>query len=317
LAGGSRVATDALTFDGDHFVLQPRRQAKLKLDARAVASIRFRSPSAKTDAQWLGLQDPEGGKDVVVIRRQEDQLDSIAGVILKIDATTVTLDLGDDVIPAPIQRLEGVIFGSPASQTATTSTVVSTYGSIWKAVTATLDRDQQAIRLQISADTFHTLPLSRLAEIRWSSGMTMLAAQAPASSRFSPYVQTKLAPEFLNAWFAPRDPQAGSSEPSGDSGSKEDLVLHGGSSVDYRIESGFARLIGRVQRDDSVDHHGTTQVTIRLDDQEVFSESIRDDQPLGFDLPLAGASRVTLAVEAGPDGNVGDTIRFVRPRIVK
>ena len=47
------------------------------------------------------------------------------------------------------------------------------------------------------------------------------------------------------------------------------------------------------------------------------SESLEDADPRGFEIDTNGARRVVLEVTFGGDGDVGDNIRFLSPRLLK
>ncbi len=58
-------------------------------------------------------------------------------------------------------------------------------------------------------------------------------------------------------------------------------------------------------------------MNIKLDGEVVWTESVTDAEPRGFELDFNKARRIILEVDAGDDGDVGDNIRFLRPRLLK
>ena len=133
----------------------------------------------------------------------------------------------------------------------------------------------------------------------------MLAADEPAERSFEPYLETKVDPGLQLAFFAAV------------ADSETDLRMHGGSTVEYRIEPGYETFAGAVRRDDRVSRASSLTVRIQLDGDPVWEQDLKDAEPRGFELPLANARRLTLEVDSGDDGTLGDTVRFTRPRLLK
>ena len=93
--------------------------------------------------------------------------------------------------------------------------------------------------------------------------------------------------------------------------------MFGGSSVSYRVEPGFGKLLGSVRRDTEADRGGKLAVRVTLDDRVVWEQTLTDRTPRGFEIELGDAARVRFEVSGGGDGEVGDVVRFLRPRFVK
>ncbi len=58
-------------------------------------------------------------------------------------------------------------------------------------------------------------------------------------------------------------------------------------------------------------------VRIELDGKTVWEQTLLDAAPRGFELPLDGARRLAIRVETDGDGELGDTVRIARPRLLK
>ena len=72
-----------------------------------------------------------------------------------------------------------------------------------------------------------------------------------------------------------------------------------------------------VRRDSSVSKAGDVHIKVMVDDKEVWNETLSDPQPRGFELKVRGARRVRFVADSGSDGDVGDTVRILRPRLLK
>lgn len=306
LSNGSRIYAGDLKFDGKEVQFEPRRQPALQTPAKKIRSIRFRPASADTDALWLGLSNVENNRDLLVIRRPGNRLDPQQGIILAINDTTVKFDLDGTEINAPINQLEGVIFGGSSDVDETPPIrITDIYGSSWALTGIQPSEDNKPIQIQVDETLQHSLPVEQIARIDWTSGIRMLAAEKATASKFTSYVANNVDPTLLNRFFGPKLE------------ANTDLVLNGGSMTEYRLPPQFKKFAGTVQRDQTSGVTGNVTVNIKFDDKVVWSESLEDAEPRGFEIDTNGARRVVLEATLGGDGDVGDTIRFLRPRLLK
>ena len=306
LASGSRIAAQTVRTEDDMLRIEPRRQPELIVPLKQVRAVRFRPGSVQTDPEWLGNLDRQARGDTLVIRRPGDRLDPQQGIVLSVDEQTVGFDLDGTTVDAPIDRLEGVIFGSVDQATGETPIQVSDiYGSRWSVASILPSSAGEPIEIDLGAGITHRIPLDQILSIRWTSGIEMLAASEPADSRVATYVQTNLHPNLLADFFGPERHR------------EFDLIFNGGTAVEYRIEAGFEQLAGSVSRAGDVDRSGNVTVRIKLDDQVAWEESLTGADPRGFELPVGDARRLTLEVVTTDDGDLGDRVRFHRPRLLK
>jgi hypothetical protein len=306
LANGSKIFTGELKLDDDGVLIQPRRQAPLRTAVKQVRWIRFRKSASETDAQWLGLSNVENNRDTLVIRRPGNRLDAQQGIILSVNDTTVDFDLDGTRINAPINQLEGLIFGGKLDIDETPSVrITDVYGSIWSLSQIKSGDGSKPLQIQLDESLQHTLPIEQIARIEWSSGIRMLAEERPTASEFKTYLSTKVAPTLLERFFGPQRE------------GKTDLVFNGGSTLEYRLDPKFKKFAGTVVRGRTSGVTGKLTVNVKLDGEVVWSEELPDTQPRGFELETNGARRVLLEVDLGGDGDVGDTILFLRPRFIK
>ncbi len=306
LVNGSRVAAQDLNSVDNELVIEPRRQNAVRIPFKQVKAIRFRSPAAATDAQWLGIVEREQRGDTLVIRRPGDRLDPQQGIIVAAKSDVVEFDLEGTKVNAPVERLEGVTFGGTDPVNDDFNILVTdVYGSSWAAVAIVPGQGDQPLRLRFADAIEHEIPLHQLAEIRWSGGVVFLAGETPASIDFRPTFASSISSELQNAMFGPSiDGEA-------------DLRMHGSSKAEYRVERGYQTLSGSVQRHETVDNSGSVTVRIELDGNTVWEQSLDDDAPRGFEIPIESARRLAFHVDSDGDGELGDTVRIVRPRLLK
>lgn len=306
LVNGSRIAAQDLSLAAGELIIQPRRQASIPVPVKQVKAIRFRSANTASDAQWLGIVGQESRGDTLVIRRGDDRLDPQDGIIEAIADGKVVFDIDGDKVNAPIEKLEGIVFGGnqPESENAEIL-VTDVFGSQWSLAAIRASEADQPLDMQINDTLSHSLPLEQIESIRWSGGLVLLATVQPATSSVVPYIQTKLDPKLIEKFFTPKT--IGSA----------DLIASGGTIIEYRIESGYRTLAGTVQRLASVRNGSKLLVQIDLDGKTVWEQELVDSEPRGFELPVGDARRVSIKVNNGADGDLGDTVHIVRPRLTK
>ncbi len=183
LVGGSRIAAQALSSTQSELIIEPRRQSPLQVPFKQVKAIRFRAAAATTDPQWLGILEREQRGDALVIRRAADRLDPQQGLVTSVNTETVDFDLDGTPVKAPVDRLEGVVFGgTPNVESNANIRVSDVYGSTWAVRSLAPSQGEQPLRMQLSGSMEHELPLDQIASILWSGGVRMLAEEKPASS---------------------------------------------------------------------------------------------------------------------------------------
>jgi hypothetical protein len=306
LVGGSRIRALDLSLIDSELLIDLRRQNQLLVPLKDVNAIRYRPSSVTTDAQWLGILDRPRRGDTLVIRRAENRLDPQQGIIESISGGLVGFNLDGTPINAPVDRLEGLVFGGTQSLVEDTDVrVTDIYGSTWSVIAIEPSRGDQPLQMRLSSNVVHELPLYQIDSIRWSGGFSLLADEKPAKQSFQPYFQVNVTGGLLEEFFSPQ--RVG----------EADLQMFGGSSVEYRIEAGYELVVGSVRREEHVTSAGIVTVQIALDDKIVWTEELLDGEPRGFELPVNQARRLTFVVDSGPDGDLGDTVRIARPRLLK
>lgn len=306
LTGGSKIAVERVALDAETLTLQPRHQPPLNLPVELAKAIRFRAASQAIDPQWLGLVSGESRGDLLVIRRGDDRIDPQTGIVEGIAEGRVLFNLDGDTVAAPIERLEGVVFGG-TDRLAENADIRLTdlHGSEWWASGLELDEEQQTLRVKLSETLSHSLPLQQLESIRWSGSLVLLASQPPVSNVVTPAVPTAVDGQLFTTLFA--------AQPSGDG----NLVLYGGAATEYRIDPGYETLVGAVERAEFSPRSSTVNVEIRLDDRPVWTQTLSDGGRRGFEVPLGDARRVSIRIPSGGDGDLGEYVRVVRPRLTK
>lgn len=305
LVNGSVIAIQDMSLDGSTVRIEPRRQDALPIPIKQIRSIRFRKGSPASDPQWIGLTEKETRRDLMVIRRSNDQLDPVEGVVVGLDANTMRFELDGDPIDAPLEKLEGVIFQTNATGSdAILVKVEDIYGSVFFADRLIDSEEENVLKFTLPGPVRHTVPMDHIRKLSWSSGRILLASQSPAESKMRLPIRLNLNSDLVKDWFAP-------------AAEGDDLVASAGGRAEYRIESGFQTLVGSVRREGDAIDSGNVEVKISLDEDVVWRQIISGPESKGFEISVGDAKRVRLEVLPTSDGEVGDVIRFMKPRLLK
>lgn len=309
MADGSRLKAEQVTIAGSSATLALQQQEALTVAVKQLQWIRFRPPSPAVDDAWLGLLGDPQANDILVIRREGDALDQVSGIVLGVDATNVRFDLGNRELPAPIARLEGIIFGGTGRPAETAIRVVDVFGSQWAVASIGSSPDGESLTLELPGGTRRTLPWEQLESLHFAGNLQLLAAEQPVESRYAPLIELPVAEAKLAAWLGPRAVE------------DRDLVLRSRSSVTYRVDPKYSTFATRIAPDASVAAGSGCTVRVLVDGQPEWSETVLPaDAPRGVELNLDGARRVTLEVDFGEGearSDAGDVIRFIEPRLLQ
>lgn len=311
LRSGSRVAVDGLTSSESSVELAIRGGGTLRLPLKQLTWIRFRGASPAVDPQWLGLVEKQRVADSLVVRRPGDAIDQVEGVVLAIGAESVSFSLDGETMQAPIARLEGLLLGGAVSaepENAAPPGIVleDIHGSRWVA-TSLGQGDDAKVRLNLSEESFYELPLDAIRKVELRGAIEFLASQPPVESGYTPYVSLGLSKGLLSDWLGSQVLE------------DRDLVLRSTSHVEYRVGEGFQTLAGSVELAPEVTAGSDCVVRVMLDSKVAWEQTldVTDPDPRGFELPLGGVRRIRFEVVAGNGGDLGDTVRFRQPRMLK
>ncbi len=305
LHSGSEIAALNLKLSGETMTIEPSHQENLSIGLKRIRAVRFHKSSDRTTA-WMAKLEEEHRSDTLAIQRGKNELDYIEGLVTEISDEKVTVKIDGDNVDAPIVKLEGILFGGVRTNANLQDIQISdSFGSKWSVAKLLPSQKDEALRLELSDDIIHLIPLSQVESIRFSGGMTMLASMPMAATEASEFVQTKMDRTMYESWFAPK----------ADVG--QDIVLFGNSSVEYRLDPGYRSFAAEILRDGDVRKATKASVRITMDDKVVWDQSIEGTTSFAADLPLNGARRLKIEVDAADDGDLGDKIRILRPRLLR
>ncbi|MDG2221431.1 MAG: hypothetical protein P8L85_08635 [Rubripirellula sp.] len=305
LVSGSKIMAQDVSLQDSELTIEPRRQNALKIPVKQVKAIRFRPASTATDPAWFGNFERESRGDSLVLRRSADTLDSLSVIVMSIEDGKVGFDLEGTNAEAGVTRLEGVLFGGGTSVAENPEIqVTDVWGSKWAATAIRPSQTDQPLEIELTSSITHKIPLDQILSIRWSGGVALLTGLQPASESLKTFFPTTIDAELLKSFFGNRTV------------AEQNLSMVGGSSVEYRVEPGYQLFSGSVRRDSDAGG-GQLMVKLQMDGKVVWEETLVDSEPKGFELPLGEARRLSILVSSGKDGDLGDRVLVVRPRLLK
>lgn len=290
LRGGSEVASAATSMEGENLLVRTIGQPPLTVPIRSVQSVRFRAPSKATDEAWLALVEEPQRRDRLIIRREGDALDPIEGTILEIKRDFVSFDLSGNIVEAPLNKLEGLIFSTTSDrETEKPIRVRDQRGSNWMADQVTWNASDRSLQLDLGNDITHSIPTNELLEIQFSGGILYLSDAEVAEQNPSKSIQTLVGENLAMTWFTTES-------------DAKNLTTFLSSDHVVRIPEGYQKLVAAVRVATEVDQFAPLTVSVLLDNRVVWTLNIQDRKPHGLILPVEEARRLTLrSSQPGPD----------------
>ncbi|MCP4887531.1 MAG: hypothetical protein GY904_13060 [Planctomycetaceae bacterium] len=305
LVGGSKIMAQDVSLKDSQLTIEPRRQNALTIPVKQVKAIRFRPASTSTDAAWFGNFERENRGDSLILRRSADTLDSLSVIVMSIENKRIGFDLEGTTADVDFGKLEGVLFGGGTKVAENPEIqVTDIWGSKWAATAIQPSQADQPLKIELTSSTTHTIPLEQILSIRWSGGVALLTGLKPVAESLKTFFPTTVQSELMTSFFGNRKVN------------EQNLSMVGGSSAEYRVEPGYQLFSGSVRRD-SDSEGGQLIVKLQMDGKVVWEETLEDSEPKGFELPLGEARRLSIEVSSGKDGDLGDRVLFVRPRMLK
>lgn len=311
LSGGSQISSTGIEWTGQSVTITPARQSAITVPVEQLRWVRFRAGNSATDPAWLGWLEETRRGDRLVVRRSEKSLDSIEGTALGIDRDSVEFEMRGNRINAPLSKLEGILLSNQTEQAEPPAIrLLDTSGSQWAVESIRMPADAQQVRAQLAGSIEHEIPVEQIREIRFAGGVLSLADAEIAVRSFGSESTKKnrspLAAELDN-WFSPE--------------TADGVVrIHAPGEIAFRIPEGYESFIVAARRHRAVARFTAVTLEVLLDDEVQWKGVLKDRESLGLELPLAGASQLTLRARPqseSPTAALGGTVDWFSGRLLK
>ena len=250
----------------------------------------------------------------------QETLDCHKGVLHDVTESSVSFDLGGEVIPVKRAKVYGFVYrhSAAAEPARAVCEITDAAGSKWAARKVSL-----ADRLQWTTCTGLNMsaPLEEVAEIDFSGGkVSYLSDLKPLSSVWTPYFAgDKPLPEVAR-FYAPRLDR-GFESPGLRLGGKpypKGLDLSCRTEISYRLPAGARRFDAVAGIDDAFRPAGRARLMIRGDGKVLFdAEFSGGDAPRPVQLDLTGVRRLTVVADFCGSLQAGGRLVLGNARVTK
>ncbi len=295
--------------------------------SRMVRHVRFRGGSKATDAEWNKIAQRPLEADLIVVRRAGDQLRAIEGIVGDIDSQDIRFQYDGEWIDVNRNRVEGVIYyaGRQPIESRPVAALMSEYGSRWNL--AHLSGDTQTLQIRSVGGVEVSLPWSDVQAIDFASAATQyLSDMKPERVEWTPYVAFPPLHSALERMMQPQmdrgfdHPELTLTVPPGEPPQqfRKGLAIHSRTTIVYRLRGEYRTFSAVAGLEESNGPGGDVHVVIYVDSQPALQFDLTaEDAPRPIDLQVSGAQRMTILVDFGRNGDVGDRLILGDARLMR
>jgi hypothetical protein len=325
LTDGTRLTISGIQSVGDQVTLQGVvSSAAWEIPRSQLQAVRLMALEGELEATWRDVAQSAPKSDMVVIRRQDQRLQSIEGVLGDVNEAIVKFQFEGEWIDVRRARVAGLVYavpdgpppGLPIGQLALTD-------SSELPVQRVELHDNQLGVITPNGSQF-SFPLERVRHVDFAATSTVyLSDMDPETTTVRPYVLVPALTDANRRWYEPQRDRRLSREPfvatieGIERSFNKGLGLHSHTEVVYRLAGNFRRFLA-IAAVDSTDGQGQLEVIVQADGREVFRESFQaGEEPRPIDVDLSGVNRMHIVVDYGHHGDVGDQISLYDARFIK
>lgn len=319
VSGGVLAATSVHYADGQ-ITLASARGDLSEVTSDAIASVAWMDRIDPDSRQWAELRQVDAAADLLVVRKGQ-YLDYLDGVVQRIDDDTIQFRFDEETIPVPCAKVAAVIFyRNPVDQRLErVCRVHGPSGTSFDTARGYIDDKQMVVTTLDGA----VMTLSRTfgTRIDFSSGrIRYLSALDPQSVQWRPFFPVLPDAASLRRFAAPRRDESlrgGALRLDGKS-YERGLAMRSGTSVTYRLPSGYRRLSAMVGIDDRVRPAGHVLLVVEGDGQQLLKTEVTGRKPpYPVSLDIAGVRRLTIRADYSRDMDVADHLNLCDAKLTR
>ncbi len=341
LADGSKVSAAEIAASSAAITAKSTVLGELKIPRQVVRSVRLQPTKDALAAEWAAYLQRDNARDLLIVAKRDGSgLDFLSGIVSSIGEKEVPFIRDGDEIPAPRERIYGVVFAK-ADQTAGQSGELALRFVGGHSVTATAATLESGV-VTFDASWGHkfSVAVEHIASMDFSGGrIHYLSDLEPLSERYYGLEPVRQQTENLfSADAATRTGLSGLWRMSRDcfpNNGKPKLTLRGQeyakglcifpkAQVEYALDGRYTHFNAIVGVDDEVAFNQqkgrpptTVELRIEADGEEVFRQLIvAPDEPTPIDLKLTGVNTLSLIVDFGDDSSTCDYLDLVNARLI-
>lgn len=316
LVDGSRFGFTDVTSEaqGSTLIFKTARLGTLKLETKAVKSLRIGSAEGELGTAWNQLAEKTSRDDRLVVRK-EKVLDFLTGVIGELDTKGLKFLLENEEINVKRERIYGLLYARP-EEPVTPGIQLDVAGLDQFKNIARVSGDAKEVKLELSSGAQLTLAPEAVSRLDFSAGkLQYLSEMKPSDVQYQPFF------DVIQQFTKDRNLDGGPIRLDGKTYSRG-LCLHSKTVLKYELPEGFRRFQAMAGIDQSL-RLGDVVLTIRGDEKELFRGRIqRKESPKPLDLDVAGVRELEITVDFGEPNDptrddVGDHLDLADARVIK
>ncbi|MEM8680360.1 MAG: NPCBM/NEW2 domain-containing protein [Planctomycetota bacterium] len=296
-----------------------------RIGRNRVRALRFNPPS-NLDAQWGEILQSEFVGDVLVIRRDNDSLDYLEGVVREFTDQSVSFEYDGEVLEVPRSKLEGAIFFRPDASEPPRVKLATVDDGLFH-----LDRlsiHDGKILARTTSDVELNLPLEQLRRLDFRGGKILylgdvtphrvqIGTSGPSSVQSRALERLLYQPRANAGLFGNRL----ALRLTGNEGIRyfsKGLALHSRTEITYRLQEDYTQLKAIVGMDPRSAARGLVKLVIYNGTQELFSQEIAaEDDAFELDLDISGTKRLRILVDYADNWDLSDHLNLCDLRLTK
>ena len=262
---------------------------------------------------------------MLVIRKGDDSLDHLEGIVGEVTPTNIKFRYDENDIDVKREKLFGILFYSADGESDIAGAAAKLkYGANSFAV-STVEIAGPEINWTTSCGAKFTGTTSSVQLVDFGADKILyLADTEPAKLTITPRFKSLLGDELDALLYAPRKNESFGGSPlqlrvnsgGGVQTWAQGLAVHSRTELEYRLNREYRSLKGIVGLDPTA--AGKVQLVISADGEPILDQAIGStDEPVELELDVSGRRRLKILVDYGDQSDVGDRLHFCDLRIVK
>lgn len=304
------LSGESISSSGSDFELSGAMNAKIP--PAAIAAVQIGNLSEEADRQWQEITSAALTSDIVVLRRGEDKLERVEGIILEVAEDSLKFEFSGTAIDIPVGRIAGFRLYSPPKELAPTTAKLQLGDEQLAVSSIGFASKSNYFTVSLPCGVEFDAASNMVKKIDYRIGRSLPLAEVAATFTGSPAplgLATKIDSDLLPRWETRRDVDT--------QAPIQCLVFRGGGTAVLRLPSGFVNLTGNLRLEQSRRAVSVT-VSIKLDSQVVFRKQFAPGDPESpLELPIAPDQRLEIEIAATGPTATGATVILSNPLLQK
>lgn len=327
LNDGSQLHCASLTItDG---VAACRLQAStIPIPTRDIQYIRLTPFRPAVAEQWKNVLAAERASDQVVVRRKNDVIDYLDGVLGDMSSEHVKFEFDDEVVDVKLAKIDGMIFfqRSQPKYPRPACTITTTDGSVFASESIHISDTVISDTVKTTTLAGHEiqLPIESLSNITFTNRSSVFLSDLEPEQTVWRSAIASAASNELSQFFQPRYDKGFRNEPLSlmIDGSKREfskgVAALSHTELTYRLASEYRSFKATIGIDASVAQRGEAKLEIWADSKKVLDRFVRSsDSAIPIDVDLSSVGRMRIVVSKGKVLGDGDYIILCDARLLK